>query len=159
LLVITLGVPAFSQTEQASPSTNIGASGEIGGGIGGGGSGIGPDEGLRVYLSGTGPGASLRVYHVGGGVLAPKVVYRVDPKFSKEARKNKREGTVRLRVIVGVDGRTRDIRVVQSLGMGLDENAIKAASLWRFEPATKNGEPVPVEVTMEVNFHFYQRPL
>jgi TonB family protein len=83
------------------------------------------------------------------------VIYKVDPEFSDEARRSKYQGTVLLRVIIGVDGKPHDISVVRSLGMGLDEKAVEAARLWRFEPALRDGRPVPVEVNMEVGFHLY----
>jgi periplasmic protein TonB len=132
-------------------SNGTGTGGGIGSGTGGGvgsgsGSGVGPGHG-----GGIGGGA----YHVGGGVSRPKPIYSPDPEFSDEARKNKMQGTVVLRLVVGVDGKTRDIRVVRSLGMGLDEKAVEAAHLWRFDPARKDGQPVPVEVDMEINFHLY----
>ena len=50
------------------------------------------------------------------------------------------------------DGRTRDIKVVSSLGMGLDENAVAAVSRWTFKPATINGKPVAVQISVEVDF-------
>jgi len=41
--------------------------------------------------------------------------------------------------------------------MGLDENAIEAVKSWKFEPAMKDGQPVRVEIAIEVNFHLYQK--
>jgi TonB family protein len=132
-------------------SNGPGVGGGIGSGSGGGvGSGIGPGVG-----PGHGGGIGGGAYHVGGGVSRPRPIYSPDPEFSEEARKNKMQGTVLLRLIVGVDGKTRDIRVVRSLGMGLDEKAVEAAHLWRFDPARKDGQPVPVEVDMEINFRLY----
>jgi TonB family protein len=132
-------------------SNGPGLGGGIGSGSGGGvGSGRGPGVG-----PGWGGGIGGGAYHVGGGVSAPKVIYRVEPEFSEEARKNKWQGTVILRVIIGVDGKTHDISVQRSLGMGLDEKAIEAARQWRFEPGEKDGKPVPVEVSMEINFRLY----
>jgi len=58
-------------------------------------------------------------------------------------------------MIVGPDGRTHEVRVQRSLGMGLDEKAIAAVRIWRFEPARKNGQPVAVQVNVEVNFQLY----
>jgi TonB family protein len=92
---------------------------------------------------------------VGGGVSAPRLIYGPDPEFSEEARKAKYQGVVVLWVIVGPDGRTHEIRVARTLGMGLDEKAVEAVRVWRFEPARKNGNPVPVQVTVEVNFRLY----
>ena len=57
--------------------------------------------------------------------------------------------------IIGTDGKPHDITVQRSLGMGLDEKAMEAVKQWRFEPGTKDGQPVPVEVSMEVSFRLY----
>jgi TonB family protein len=127
----------------------------IGGGIGSGtGTGVGSGSGPGVG-PGHGGGIGGGAYHVGGGVRPPKVLYQPQPEFSDEARKNKYQGNVVLKVIVGTDGRTHEISVLRSLGMGLDEKAIEAVRQWRFEPGTKDGVPVPVEVAVEVNFHLY----
>ena len=58
-------------------------------------------------------------------------------------------------VVIGPDGRPRDIRVVRTLGVGLDQKAIEAVKEWRFEPAMLDGRAVPVEVNIEVTFHLY----
>jgi len=133
------------------PSNGSGSGGGIGSGSGGGvGSGHGPGVG-----PGWGGGIGGGVYHIGGGVSAPHLIYGPEPEFSEEARKAKYQGTVVLQVVVGADGRTHDIRVAQSLGMGLDEKAIEAIRQWKFEPSHKNGVPVAVLVDIEVNFHLY----
>jgi TonB family protein len=92
------------------------------------------------------------VFPVGGGVSAPAVILKVEPEYSEEARKRKYGGTVMLALIVDTEGRARNIHVVKSLGMGLDEKAIEAAEKWRFKPGMKGGQPVEVRVTIEVNF-------
>jgi TonB family protein len=66
----------------------------------------------------------------------PEAIYSPEPSFSDEARKAKFQGIVMLMVVVGTDGRPYNIRVRQSLGMGLDEQAIAAVKNWRFRPAT-----------------------
>lgn len=133
------------------PSNGTGSGGGIGSGSGGGvGSGRGPGVG-----PGWGGGIGGGVYHVGGGVTAPHLIYGPEPEFSEEARKAKYQGTVVLQVVVGTDGRTHDIRVAQSLGMGLDEKAVEAIREWKFEPSRKDGVPVAVLVDIEVNFHLY----
>jgi TonB family protein len=141
----------MSKVISSIPSNGPGLGGGIGSGSGGGvGSGTGPGVG-----PGHGGGIGGGAYHVGGGVRAPKVVYRVEPEFSEEARKNKWQGVVILKVIISRDGKPQDISVQRSLGMGLDEKAIEAVKQWRFEPGTKDGQPVPVEVSMEVSFRLY----
>ena len=133
------------------PSSGIGSGGGIGSGSGGGvGSGRGPGVG-----PGSGGGIGGGTYSVGGGVTAPRVIYAPEPEFSEEARKSKHQGTAVLWLIVGTDGRPRDISVLQSLGMGLDEKAIEALRHWRFEPGRKDGIPVAVQVNVEVSFHLY----
>ncbi len=133
------------------PSNGTGAGGGIGSGSGGGvGSGKGPGFG-----PGEGGGTGGGIFHVGGGVSPPRVIYQPEPEFSEEARKAKYQGVCTLGLIVGADGRPSNIRVLSSLGMGLDEKAIEAVKNWKFEPAMKDGHPVRVEIAVEVDFHLY----
>ena len=133
------------------PSNGTGAGGGIGAGNGGGvGTGEGPGFGPG-HGGGTGGGA----FRVGGGVSAPKAIYAPDPEYSEEARKVKHMGTVVLWLVVGPDGKPRDIKVLRTLGLGLDEKAIEAVRNWRFDPAMKDGKPVAVQINVEVNFHLY----
>ncbi|MGA9472495.1 MAG: energy transducer TonB [Terriglobales bacterium] len=133
------------------PSNGTGTGGGIGNGEGGGvGSGYGPGFG-----PGRGGGTGGGAFRVGGGVSAPKAIYDPDPEYSEEARRAKYQGTVLLWIVVGADGKPRDIRVERSLGMGLDEKAIEAVKQWRFEPSLKDGQPVAVQVNIEVSFRLY----
>ena len=133
------------------PSNGTGSGGGIGSGSGGGvGSGRGPGVG-----PGWGGGIGGGVYRVGGGVSAPRIVFQPDPEYSEEARKAKYQGTVVLYVEIGPDGRTHNIRIQRSLGLGLDEKAVEAVRTWKFEPARKDGQPVSVGVNIEVYFRLY----
>jgi periplasmic protein TonB len=130
------------------PSNGPGSGGGIGSGAGGGvgsgnGGGYGPGEGGGVG------GAAFRV---GGGVSAPVLLSKVEPEYSEEARKAKYQGTVLLYVEVDPSGHATNIRVVRSLGLGLDEKAIEAVKKWKFKPGMRNGQPVTVVATIEVNF-------
>jgi protein TonB len=130
------------------PSNGPGSGGGIGSGSGGGvgsgkGGGFGPGEG-----GGVGGG----VFRVGGGVSAPVPLYKPDPEYSEEARKAKYSGTVVLSITVDATGKPRDIKVIRSLGLGLDEKAIEAVTKWKFRPGYKNGQPVAVTASIEVNF-------
>jgi len=91
-------------------------------------------------------------YRMGPGVSSPRLVYKVEPSYSDEARAAKLDGPVRISLIVGTDGLAHDINVVRSLGMGLDEKAVEAVQKWRFQPGTKDGQPVRVRAIIEVNF-------
>lgn len=144
-----LGDPLSHQV--VMPSNGTGSGSGIGEGEGGGvgkgkGPGFGPGEG-----GGTGGG----IFRVGAGVSPPRVIYQPEPEFSEEARKAKFQGICTLALVVGVDGRPSQIRVQSSLGMGLDEKAIEAVKNWKFEPAMKDGHPVPVAIAVEVDFHLY----
>jgi TonB family protein len=92
------------------------------------------------------------VYTVGVDVKPPKPTFLADPEYSPEARKAGLQGTVVPWIIVGVDGRPVDIQLARALGMGLDEQAIEAVRKWKFKPALKDGQPVPVKVNVEVSF-------
>jgi periplasmic protein TonB len=89
------------------------------------------------------------------GVSVPEVIYSPEPSFSEEARKAKFQGMVLLLVVVGKDGRPYNIRVGQSLGMGLDEKAMEAVRNWRFRPAALNGHAVATQIAVQVDFHLY----
>ena len=130
------------------PSNGPGSGGGIGTGSGGG---VGPGHG-GGFGPGEGGGFGGGVFRVGGGVSAPVVLFKVDPEYSEEARKAKYSGTVVLQLIVDSAGKARDIRVVRSLGLGLDEKAIEAVNKWKFRPGFRNGQAVAVQATIEVNF-------
>lgn len=133
------------------PSNGTGSGGGIGSGEGGGiGSGRGPGIG-EGYGGGIGGG----IYRVGGGVSAPRPIYDPDPEYSEEARKAKFQGTVLLSAVIGPDGKPKDLRVLRSLGLGLDEKAVEAVRKWRFSPAMRNEKPVSVLVSIEVAFRLY----
>ena len=77
---------------------------------------------------------------------------KVDPSYSKLARTAGYSGTVLVQIVVASTGLPRNIRVVRGLGLGLDEKAIEAVSQWTFRPGMKDGKPVNVMATIEVNF-------
>jgi len=118
------------------------------------GSGIGSGNG-----SGLGPGSGGNygggLMHVGGGVSAPVPIYEVEPEFSEEARKAKFMGVVTVQLVVDAHGMPQDVRILRGVGMGLDENAVKAVQQYRFKAAMMGGKPVAVMVNVEVNFQIF----
>ena len=90
------------------------------------------------------PAAAEEVYKVGGAVTAPKLVHKVEPKYTKRAKKAKLKGTVVLSAVVNSKGSPENIEVVKTLDADLDAEATRAASQWRFKPAEKDGKPVAV---------------
>ena len=130
------------------PSAGPGTGGGIGSGRGtgvgsGSGSGVGP---------GSGGGIGGGVFRIGGGVSQPRLLFKVEPEYSEEARKAKYQGTVMLSVEVWEDGVAHNIRVLRSLGLGLDEKAVEAVKQWKFSPGKKDGKPVKVLAQIQVSF-------
>ena len=99
--------------------------------------------------------AESGVYKVGPEVSPPILIYSVDAEFSEEARRQKIQGQSVVSLIVDANGMPQRIRVVRHLGHGLDEKAVEVVSHYRFRPSVYRGQPVPVEITIEVNFHIY----
>ena len=93
-----------------------------------------------------------------GGVTSPRLLYKVEPEYSETARKARIEGTVFLTVEIWEDGKAHNIRVLRSLGYGLDEQAIKAVKQWRFSPGKKDGKPVRVAAQIQVSFRLVDSP-
>ncbi len=89
------------------------------------------------------------------GVGPPKLISHKEPEFSEGARRAKYQGTGVVSLVVDETGQPRNIQILQPLGMGLDWKAVEAVSKWQFDPGMKDGEPVAVEIAVEVNFHLY----
>jgi TonB family protein len=103
-------------------------------------------------------GTDDRIYRVGPGVSQPVVISKIDPAYTSEALSAKISGAVVVALVVGIDGKPHDIRVLQGLGMGLDEKAIESVERWRFQPGTKDGQPVNVRAQIQVNFRMKDDP-
>ncbi len=100
-------------------------------------------------------GVEEPVYNVRDVTTKPRQIKSRNPKFTEQARRAKVQGIVLLLLVVTQEGGVTDIRVKDGLGHGLDENAVKAVRKWKFEPATKDGKPVAVQLSVEVDFHLY----
>lgn len=131
----------------AQSATNVGGAGNgPGTGAGSGqGSGMGPG-----YGGGFGGGA----YRPGAGITLPVVLREVKPAYTADAMRAKVQGSVWLECIVMPDGSVGEVKVTRSLDpiFGLDQEAIKAAKMWRFKPGMRQGDPVPVIITIELTF-------
>ena len=135
-----------ASTASLGPGSGGGAGTGTGTGIGPGtGSGLGPG-----YGGGFGGGA----YQPGAGIDLPQVIREVKPQYTAEAMRAKIQGVVLLEAVVQPDGTVGDVRVVRSLDpvFGLDQEALKAARQWRFVPGRRQGQPVPVLVSIELTF-------
>jgi TonB family protein len=133
-------------TESQGPGSGGGAGTGTGTGVGSGqGSGLGEGRG-----GGTGGGA----YRPGAGITLPRVLREVKPQYTADAMRAKVQGSVWLECIVMPDGSVGEVKVTKSLDpiFGLDQEAIKAARNWRFSPGMRQGQPVPVIITIELTF-------
>jgi len=102
-------------------------------------------------------GASLPpgVYKVGAGITPPRAIYAPNPEYTDKARRAKVNGIVIVSLIVTPEGNARDVQVIQSLTPDLDKKAVEAVSKWKFKPATKDGQPVAVQIKAEASFRLY----
>jgi TonB family protein len=145
---------SFGTIEAAPGPPTLSLGSGSGGGAGTGtGTGIGSGTGSGLgagYGGGTGGG----VYQPGNGVTLPRIIREVKPAYTSDAMRAKIQGAVLLQCTVRPDGSVSDITVLRSLDptFGLDQEAIKAARQWRFAPGTRMGQPVSVQITIELTF-------
>jgi TonB family protein len=94
------------------------------------------------------------------GVTLPKVVTEVNPKYTPEAMQARIQGSLEVSAIVRTDGTPRDVKITRSLDeqYGLDKEAVAALTQWRFEPGLKDGKPVPVRITVLMEFRLGNPP-
>ncbi|HEY2496097.1 MAG TPA: energy transducer TonB [Candidatus Angelobacter sp.] len=90
-----------------------------------------------------------------GAVKVPRAIFTPEPAYSEEARRERFQGIVVLNVVVDKAGNISRIKLVRSLGHGLDQKAMEKVSIWHFDPGTHNGEPVAIEMNIEVSFRLY----
>jgi len=125
------------------------------GGISGTGTGrgIGPGEGDGLGL-GRGGNFGGDVFRPGNGVSQPRLLSEVKPQYTADAMRAKVQGTVLVVCVVRADGTITDVRVARSLDptFGLDQQAIAAVKQWKFAPGTRLGEPVAVQIRVELTF-------
>jgi TonB family protein len=90
----------------------------------------------------------------------PVLIKEVKPDYTDAAKARKVQGTVEMAVLVQADGTPgADVRIIRTLDPDLDQQAIKAVREWRFKPGTKDGQPVPVEVNIEMTFTLRDGPV
>jgi TonB family protein len=151
----------FIAKDDSAPAAGVvggvgGVPGGVQGGVIGGVSGgviggvVGGVPGAQTVAAGS---QEQPLYHIGkNGVTAPKVLHKIDPEYTKEAKDAKIEGTVVMSLEVHPDGRAHNLHVERSLDPGLDQKALEAVKQWEFEPGKKDGRPVAVAATIEINF-------
>src|SRR4029434_1129922 len=94
------------------------------------------------------PTAPVRV---GGNIKAPNKVKNVNPVYPPIAQSARVQGVVIIEATIGPDGRVKDAKVLRSIPL-LDQAALDAVKQWVYSPTLLNGVPVPVIMTVTVNF-------
>jgi periplasmic protein TonB len=145
--------PGIIDAGPVTPSQGAGTGGGAGTGAG---SGIGPGSGSGLG-PGTGGGTGGGVFRPGNGVSPPVATYVPKPQYTADAMRARIQGTVWVECVVQVSGSCTNLQVVRSLDptFGLDQEALKAARLFRFRPGMRQGEPVAVLVTIELSFSLH----
>lgn len=112
---------------------------------------------LRLYARTPREGAAglHGVYSQAQVTTKAVILSKPEPGFTDEARDNNVAGLVRLRAVLGADGRVRNILVLKRLPAGLTDKCVEAARRIRFKPATLDGRPVSQFVVLEYNFNIY----
>ena len=140
------------------PSSGPGAGGGIGTGLG---VGIGPGTdtgngcGVTVRKGGVTCSGNYRQFRQSEVDQRARLLFKPEPQYTEEARRNQVTGTVMLRVIFSSEGQVDEIRAVRTLPFGLTERAIAAARQIKFVPAMKGGQAVSVHMQLEYNFNLY----
>lgn len=123
----------------------------------GAGHGIGTENGDTIGTGDDGPGGDgvgVGVYVP--GLIQPVCMYCPSPTYTDDARHGKVQGTVTLHVLVGPDGRARQIRVIRGVGFGLDERAVETVRSWKFSPARDGAHRTfSAWVTIEAVFRLF----
>ena len=113
-------------------------------------------EALRFYAEAAASGDPARkIYGATEGITRAVITRKPEPGFTEEARRAGITGLVRLRAVLGSDGKVRHVLVLRRLSHGLTEKSVAAARQIRFKPATLNGMPVSQWVVLEYNFNIY----
>ena len=145
-------IPGVLETPPGPPTVSQGP-GANGGSGSGAGSGIGPGTGSGLG-PGSGGGTGGGVYRLGSGITSPVDIFKPKPNYTAEAMRARIQGSVLIECVVQTSGVCSDIQVVRSLDptFGLDQEAVKSVRQWKFKPGLRLGQPVPVLVTIEVEF-------
>lgn len=111
--------------------------------------GLSSSPGVRSAPPPAPPGPD-QIFHVGADVAPPRAAFTPQPELTPEARKAGVKAIVVLNIVIGRDGRVGRIKVLRSAGMGLDESTVSTVKTWIFQPAMRDGQPVAVEINIEV---------
>jgi TonB family protein len=90
------------------------------------------------------PASIAGLYPIGPHILYPRLISKVAPSYTDEARESRLSGLVLVSLEVAQDGSPQNVKVVRGLGHGLDGKAIESVRNWHFNPGMRDGVPVAV---------------
>lgn len=99
-----------------------------------------------------GPSPKSKVAEPAVKTIPAEITFKPRPVYTEEGRRLKVEGEVLIEVVFSATGQIRILRVVQGLGHGLDESAMRAAEQIQFKPALKNGQPSDFQAVLHIVF-------
>src|SRR5262249_21408938 len=141
---VTKAAAEVDPNKAPGPQTGVGI---------GSGAGVGPGHG---FSTGGGPprlGSGDRNVVTTVVDQRPVLLNTPQPRYTEEGRKNKIQGVVTARVLVGVDGEVKQVKIIRGLPDGLDEQAIQAAYQLRYRPAMKDGHPIAFWEVARIEFN------
>jgi len=92
---------------------------------------------------------------VGHNVVPPKVLFEKKPQLNQYAKKLRLSGQALVYLQVDTQGNPTHIRILQPVGAGLDEEAVKAVAQYKFQPAEDNGLPITIEMNIDIHFRIF----
>jgi TonB family protein len=150
-----------SQTAHPQASSRVGGNGDapvIGSGFDPNANAIGPlitggdpNNRMPIELKKPDPPQRATPQHISEGVMEAALIHKVQPQYPTQARVAHISGTVRLRAIIGTDGRIRELEVISGSAF-LQASAVAAVREWRYRPTLLNGHAIEVETLITVNF-------
>jgi len=149
-MVSPIMVPDTLPKPSAADTSGEGVEGGVEGGVPGGSMG-GVLGGVPGGVLGGTPGVEEPM-RVGGEVKEPVEISRVKPQYPEAARKARMQGVVILEAIITKVGNVESVRILRGINPLLDNAAMRAVQQWKYKPATFNGRPVPVYLTVTVTF-------
>jgi protein TonB len=141
--------PLVATTDFGTPGG--GPIGSVGGGPGGEGVSWGVVGGAPVAPVVVVPPVRHEPVRIGGDVIPPKKIRDVSPIYPQVAVVSRTQGVVILEAVIGEDGSVREVKVLRSVRL-LDQAAMEAVRQWRFTPTLLSGQPVPIVMTVTVDF-------
>ncbi len=92
------------------------------------------------------------VYDLGPGITPPRVAKQVNPSYPND-RGVRATGSVIIGLVVSSKGLPIDPHIIKGIDKDLDQSAVDAVKQWRFVPAQRDGKPIAVRISLQIQFH------